>query len=222
MLTVVFPQNWRHEWWNGTFLCYNNPKKKSPLGVDAMSLTQCVLQYLFWTHFWTCFFRVLVIKHTQCSQERLKMFHAVWSSAALATRAPSLIHRYRSTRAGLSSPTPTAAFSKQQVCIQRISLKKSNLRNRNKHRCSDAMFFISGLYCSGWLKTGPTGVIATTMNNSFDTAMSLMEDMASGLVDLSAARAGSQSIAALLEKRGTPSALLITSLVFRICQISVF
>ncbi|CAG13365.1 unnamed protein product, partial [Tetraodon nigroviridis] len=59
-----------------------------------------------------------------------------------------------------------------------------------------------GLYCSGWLKTGPTGVIATTMNNSFDTAKSLTDDMASGAVDLSAAKAGSQSIAGLLEKRG--------------------
>ncbi|CAL8262784.1 unnamed protein product [Arctogadus glacialis] len=27
-----------------------------------------------------------------------------------------------------------------------------------------------GLYCRGWLKTGPIGVIAITMNNSFDTA----------------------------------------------------
>uniref|UniRef100_A0A3Q1B0B3 NADPH:adrenodoxin oxidoreductase, mitochondrial n=1 Tax=Amphiprion ocellaris TaxID=80972 RepID=A0A3Q1B0B3_AMPOC len=60
----------------------------------------------------------------------------------------------------------------------------------------------AGLYCSGWLKTGPTGVIATTMNNSFDTARSLMEDMDSGTLDLSAAKPGSQSISALLEKRG--------------------
>ncbi|XP_070847048.1 NADPH:adrenodoxin oxidoreductase, mitochondrial isoform X2 [Chaetodon trifascialis] len=59
-----------------------------------------------------------------------------------------------------------------------------------------------GLYCSGWLKTGPTGVIATTMNNSFDTARSLLEDMDSGTVDVSAARPGSQSISGLLEKRG--------------------
>lgn len=63
--------------------------------------------------------------------------------------------------------------------------------------------FISGLYCSGWLKTGPTGVIATTMNNSFDTAKSLMDDMASGTVDLSASKAGFQRITGLLEKRGT-------------------
>uniref|UniRef100_A0A3Q3VX67 NADPH:adrenodoxin oxidoreductase, mitochondrial n=1 Tax=Mola mola TaxID=94237 RepID=A0A3Q3VX67_MOLML len=60
----------------------------------------------------------------------------------------------------------------------------------------------TGLYCSGWLKTGPTGVIATTMNNSFDTARSLMEDMESGTVDISAAKPGSQSINSLLKKRG--------------------
>uniref|UniRef100_A0A3Q4AP66 NADPH:adrenodoxin oxidoreductase, mitochondrial n=1 Tax=Mola mola TaxID=94237 RepID=A0A3Q4AP66_MOLML len=62
--------------------------------------------------------------------------------------------------------------------------------------------FFPGLYCSGWLKTGPTGVIATTMNNSFDTARSLMEDMESGTVDISAAKPGSQSINSLLKKRG--------------------
>ncbi|XP_028424127.1 NADPH:adrenodoxin oxidoreductase, mitochondrial isoform X2 [Perca flavescens] len=60
----------------------------------------------------------------------------------------------------------------------------------------------AGLYCSGWLKTGPTGVIATTMNNSFDTARSMVEDMDSGTLDVSTARTGSQSICALLGKRG--------------------
>ncbi|XP_018515872.1 NADPH:adrenodoxin oxidoreductase, mitochondrial [Lates calcarifer] len=60
----------------------------------------------------------------------------------------------------------------------------------------------SGLYCSGWLKTGPTGVIATTMNNSFDTARSLLEDMDSGTVDVSAAKSGSHIISSLLEERG--------------------
>lgn len=59
-----------------------------------------------------------------------------------------------------------------------------------------------GLYCSGWLKTGPTGVIATTMNNSFDTARSLVEDINSGILDVSSAKPGSQSISSLLEKRG--------------------
>nr|XP_046232584.1 NADPH:adrenodoxin oxidoreductase, mitochondrial isoform X2 [Scatophagus argus] len=65
----------------------------------------------------------------------------------------------------------------------------------------------AGLYCSGWLKTGPTGVIATTMNNSFDTARSLLEDMNSGTLDLSAAKPGSQSISSLLEKRGVKAVI---------------
>ena len=38
-----------------------------------------------------------------------------------------------------------------------------------------------GLYCSGWLKTGPIGVIAITINNSFDTAHSVVEDVTSPL-----------------------------------------
>lgn len=46
------------------------------------------------------------------------------------------------------------------------------------------------------------------MNNSFDTAKSVMDDMASGTVDLSAAKAGFHSIAGLLEKRGTHSVSL--------------
>uniref|UniRef100_A0A3P8WZ03 NADPH:adrenodoxin oxidoreductase, mitochondrial n=1 Tax=Cynoglossus semilaevis TaxID=244447 RepID=A0A3P8WZ03_CYNSE len=58
-----------------------------------------------------------------------------------------------------------------------------------------------GLYCSGWLKTGPTGVIATTMNNSFDTARSVVEDLNSGTLDVSTEKPGSQSICALLEQR---------------------
>ncbi|KAM4715526.1 NADPH:adrenodoxin oxidoreductase, mitochondrial [Anableps anableps] len=60
----------------------------------------------------------------------------------------------------------------------------------------------AGLYCSGWLKTGPTGVIATTMNNSFDTARSLLEDIDSGTLDVSAAKPGSCIISGLLEERG--------------------
>ncbi|XP_029383803.1 NADPH:adrenodoxin oxidoreductase, mitochondrial [Echeneis naucrates] len=63
----------------------------------------------------------------------------------------------------------------------------------------------TGLYCSGWLKTGPTGVIATTMNNSFDTARSLVEDMESEALDLSSVKTGSEVISALLEERGVKS-----------------
>lgn len=60
----------------------------------------------------------------------------------------------------------------------------------------------AGLYVSGWLKTGPTGVIATTMNSSFDTARSLLDDLSSGAVDVAAERLGSVGVRALLAHRG--------------------
>lgn len=59
-----------------------------------------------------------------------------------------------------------------------------------------------GLYCSGWVKRGPAGVIATTMNDSFDTARSVLEDMESGQLDTSTPRAGSCTLHALLKQRG--------------------
>jgi adrenodoxin-NADP+ reductase len=35
---------------------------------------------------------------------------------------------------------------------------------------------IGGLYCAGWVKRGPTGVIASTMNDAFQTAEAIAED----------------------------------------------
>ncbi|KAF7668176.1 hypothetical protein LDENG_00030250, partial [Lucifuga dentata] len=68
--------------------------------------------------------------------------------------------------------------------------------------CKETSSLFVGLYCSGWLKTGPTGVIATTMNNSFDTARTLLEDMESRILDTSHNKPGSQSISTLLANRG--------------------
>ncbi|XP_067225333.1 NADPH:adrenodoxin oxidoreductase, mitochondrial isoform X2 [Chanodichthys erythropterus] len=59
----------------------------------------------------------------------------------------------------------------------------------------------AGLYCSGWVKRGPTGVIATTMNDSFDTARVLIQDMEAGKLDLSVNKLGTQAITALLQTR---------------------
>ncbi|XP_018617656.1 NADPH:adrenodoxin oxidoreductase, mitochondrial isoform X2 [Scleropages formosus] len=64
---------------------------------------------------------------------------------------------------------------------------------------------VAGLYCSGWVKRGPTGVIATTMNDSFDTARALLQDIEAGLLKLSTKKLGSKAIVTLLEKRGVNS-----------------
>lgn len=47
-----------------------------------------------------------------------------------------------------------------------------------------------GLYASGWLATGPTGVILTTMNNSFGVAHTVIADFASGAIDTKTSRPG--------------------------------
>uniref|UniRef100_A0A8C5S5F5 Uncharacterized protein n=1 Tax=Laticauda laticaudata TaxID=8630 RepID=A0A8C5S5F5_LATLA len=59
-----------------------------------------------------------------------------------------------------------------------------------------------GLYCSGWVKRGPTGVIITTMNDSFDTAQSVLEDLQSGALQLSSAKEGSDLVSHILRSRG--------------------
>jgi adrenodoxin-NADP+ reductase len=39
----------------------------------------------------------------------------------------------------------------------------------------------AGLYCSGWVKRGPTGVIASTMEDAFSTGDSIVQDWLSGV-----------------------------------------
>jgi len=39
---------------------------------------------------------------------------------------------------------------------------------------------VPGMYCSGWVKTGPTGMIATTMLSAFETGDSLVQDWNEG------------------------------------------
>ena len=59
----------------------------------------------------------------------------------------------------------------------------------------------SGLYCSGWLATGATGVIAGTLNSSQVTAQSLLEDLRNeSLLNLSRKKPGSKRIMNILAK----------------------
>lgn len=64
-----------------------------------------------------------------------------------------------------------------------------------------------GLYCSGWVKRGPTGVIATTMNDSFDTARVIIQDMETGKLDVSVNKPGAEAITGLLQTRGVRTVL---------------
>lgn len=50
--------------------------------------------------------------------------------------------------------------------------------------------FENGLYVSGWLGTGPTGVILTTMNNSFGVADGICKDFESLLINVRDSKPG--------------------------------
>jgi len=39
-----------------------------------------------------------------------------------------------------------------------------------------------GLYCAGWIKTGPSGVIATTMSNAYETARTVAADLDAAVI----------------------------------------
>uniref|UniRef100_K7FK23 NADPH:adrenodoxin oxidoreductase, mitochondrial n=1 Tax=Pelodiscus sinensis TaxID=13735 RepID=K7FK23_PELSI len=69
---------------------------------------------------------------------------------------------------------------------------------------------VPGLYCSGWVKRGPTGVIITTMSDSFDTAQSVLEDLQSGVLNLSDTKEGFKSLRSVLHSRVTPGVHPVT------------
>ena len=62
---------------------------------------------------------------------------------------------------------------------------------------------LPGLYCAGWVKRGPTGVIASTMNDAFATAESVAADWAEGRPFLKSSRKGWQGVAMSAQKLGT-------------------
>lgn len=50
-----------------------------------------------------------------------------------------------------------------------------------------------GLYVAGWLATGPTGVILTTMNNAFGVAQTIIHDVQSGALKCDSDKSGIDS-----------------------------
>ncbi|TPX58972.1 hypothetical protein PhCBS80983_g02814 [Powellomyces hirtus] len=74
-----------------------------------------------------------------------------------------------------------------------------------KGRVSDEKDSASGLYVSGWLKRGPTGVITATMYDAIETATSIVEDVQAGNLKSQVASKGSdgfESLKDLLKERG--------------------
>ena len=64
-------------------------------------------------------------------------------------------------------------------------------RVQHEERARDGLSVLGsfpGLYCAGWVKRGPTGVIASTMQDAFDTADAMAGDWAEQVPFLNAGR----------------------------------
>lgn len=57
----------------------------------------------------------------------------------------------------------------------------------------------NGVYCSGWVGTGPVGVILTTMTDGFEVGKQVLQDLKAGTITT---RSGRDSIFQLLQQRG--------------------
>ncbi len=63
-------------------------------------------------------------------------------------------------------------------------------------------FFFAGMYCSGWIKRGPIGVILATMNDGFETGKSIVDDLNKGVLIPSIENMGRHTIEEHLRKNG--------------------
>jgi hypothetical protein len=59
----------------------------------------------------------------------------------------------------------------------------------------------TGLYVTGWLATGPVGVILSTMTQAYGAGRAAEADVCSGHVNVSQARPGHTAVAKLLNDR---------------------
>lgn len=56
-----------------------------------------------------------------------------------------------------------------------------------------------GVYCSGWVSTGPVGVILTTMTDGFDTGKCVLHDLSEGKLDVIGKRGKEQVLPSIQE-----------------------
>ncbi|KAK3688415.1 hypothetical protein B0T22DRAFT_439961 [Podospora appendiculata] len=67
---------------------------------------------------------------------------------------------------------------------KKLGIIKNDGRGRVAHDGDEHFSALPGLYCAGWVKRGPTGVIASTMEDAFATGDVIVEDYASNAQSL--------------------------------------
>ncbi|KAI9013179.1 hypothetical protein BC832DRAFT_582061 [Gaertneriomyces semiglobifer] len=93
-------------------------------------------------------------------------------------------------------PTPGLPFDDRKGCIPNDKGRVVTSANS-----SEASAHPEGIYVAGWLKRGPTGVIATTMYDAQETATTLLSDIQSSVIDTSSVKPGFESVKKILDER---------------------
>jgi ferredoxin--NADP+ reductase len=79
--------------------------------------------------------------------------------------------------------------------------ERCTMRNAGGRVLDDAGRHVPGVYCAGWIKRGPSGIIGTNKKDATETIEHLLEDTRSGALPRADA-AGAEQVDALLAERG--------------------
>ena len=79
--------------------------------------------------------------------------------------------------------------------------KRGTVRNEGGRVLGDDGEPLAHVYCAGWIKRGPTGVIGTNKKDATETVTHLLEDVQAGRV-VHREEATAEAIEALVAKRG--------------------
>jgi ferredoxin--NADP+ reductase len=80
--------------------------------------------------------------------------------------------------------------------------ERCTIRNRGGRVVDAAGEPVPGVYCAGWIKRGPTGIIGTNKKDATETVEALLEDARSG--GLPGTGQPAEAVDALLAERGVP------------------
>ncbi|XP_038064541.1 NADPH:adrenodoxin oxidoreductase, mitochondrial-like [Patiria miniata] len=83
---------------------------------------------------------------------------------------------------------PTVPFDEQRGVIRHSAGRASEVK---------------GLYCSGWVKRGPTGVILSSLNDGRETAKTILSDLSDGSLDVTGDKRGWEEVEQVLKERGS-------------------
>ncbi len=84
--------------------------------------------------------------------------------------------------------------------------RRGTIRNEGGRVVADDGTPVSGVYCAGWIKRGPTGIIGTNKKDATETVTLLLEDAREGRLEHKAA-ATAEAVETLLAERGVHAVL---------------